>query len=82
MAFENKYGRISVEHEPGNPLGEDEPVFLLRARDTTSISGLIEYRRLCIIHNSPQEHIAALDQVLENFREWQNSNLELVKTPD
>lgn len=44
MAYDAKYGAITVEHEPGNTLGDDEPVFLLRARDVTSGAVLAEWQ--------------------------------------
>ena len=82
MAHDAKYGRVTVEHEPGNPLGDDEPVFLLRARDATAVSVLYAYAAICAKANSPTEHVDAVEDLAETFREWQTNHIDLVKTPD
>lgn len=82
MATDAKYGRITVEREPGNPLGVDEPVFLLRARDVTSGATLAEYRAQSEAYGSPAEHLAALDDVILAFARWQDAHPESVKVPD
>lgn len=82
MAQSDKYGDVIVEREPGNPLGEDEPVFLLRARDATSVPLLEKYLNLIFLKNSPPKHIYAVEDVIQTFREWQRRNPTLVKIPD
>lgn len=82
MPVDAKYGRVTVEREPGNPFGENEPVFLLRARDVTSCGTLTEYRAQCVAYCAPSEHLAALDEVIRAFMRWQDGHPELVKVPD
>jgi hypothetical protein len=82
MAVDAKYGRIEVENEPGNPLGEDEPVFLFRARDATILELLGLYDELCAESGSPPAHTRGIQEAVHRIREWRNAHPELVKVPD
>lgn len=82
MARDAKYGLVLVEKTPGNPLGDDEPVFLLRARDVTSVDVLKEYQRQSVLLSADPTHVRSLDNVISNFKAWQDENPELVKVPD
>lgn len=82
MARDAKYGTITVEHESGNPFGDDEPVFLLRARDVTSGAVLRAYRDQCETYGAPQEHLASIAEVEATFAWWQDEHADLVKVPD
>lgn len=83
MAHDAKYGEVTVENEPGNPLnGTDEPVFLLRARDQAALAGIEAYRADCRRKGSPQEHLDGITEVMERFAIWQHENAGLLKVPD
>lgn len=97
MAVSAKYGRVTVEHEPGEPLGEDEPVFLIRARDVIAVEGILRYRDayeaevLRRQHPDPHEHyVNVLDNEMTRglredagrFEGWQAEHPDLVKVPD
>jgi hypothetical protein len=75
-----KYGRVTVENAPGNPLGEDEPVFLIRGRDAVAIVGILAYGHAA--EAAGVDLATGLSNVIARFEEWQQANPELVKLPD
>lgn len=83
MGYDMKYGEVTVENEPGNRLnGEDEPVFLIRARDRASVATLIDYRNNASQEGAVSEMLEAVDTTIEQFEQWQTENHESVKIPD
>ncbi len=63
MAISGKYGKLDIPK-----IGEDEPVFILRARDVLA-TGMVEiYRVLVASHGSPMA--SALDAEVERFKKW------------
>ena len=71
MALSGKYGKISIPK-----IGDDEPVFILRAQDRLA-EGMIEiYKVITSQHGS---HLGEdLDQEIERFRNWRGRK----KMPD
>lgn len=82
MATDNKYGKISVEKEPGNPFGEDEPVFLLRGRDTATPMTVRNYAQMASRRGASEEFVAAVYARASEIERWQVANPDLVKIPD
>jgi hypothetical protein len=82
MAVDGKYGRVSVEREPGNPLGEDEPVFVLRARDLAAVGTLLLYEEAAFQQGAGEEHLAAVEEARAAFARWRHAHPELMKVPD
>lgn len=82
MAIDRKYGKVTVELTPGNPLGEDEPVVVFRARDQELVSVLEDYYKNCSNSGCTLEHLAGIRETQENVLRWQEAHLELVKMPD
>ena len=71
MAVSGKYGKISIPK-----VGEDEPVFILRAQDRFA-EGMIEiYKVITSFHDSPL--VKELDREVERFRKWKGRR----KMPD
>jgi hypothetical protein len=63
MAISGKYGKIQIPK-----VGEDEPVFILRAQDRLA-QGMVEiYKVIAGFHDSPL--IRDLDKEIERFRKW------------
>ena len=63
MAVSGKYGRMSIPK-----VGEDEPVFILRAQDRLA-EGMIQiYKVIASFHDSPL--VKELDREIERFRKW------------
>jgi len=71
MALSGKYGRLEIPK-----IGEDEPVFILRAQDQLA-QGMVEiYKVLAASHGSALAN--DLDKEIARFRDWQG----LRKMPD
>lgn len=71
MANGIKYGQVTTEKRS---IGEDEPVFILRARDALAGPMLEIYRVLCTLAGSPQEHLNALQDTYDAIASWQAEN--------
>jgi hypothetical protein len=63
MALSGKYGKVSI-----GKLGEDEPVFILRARDKLALPALEMYKALAASHGARVG--ASLQQEIEAFQRW------------
>lgn len=77
MAKDAKYGSIEI---PGVP--DDEPVFVLRAKDVLSYGAIMNYQSMAVSRRCPEEFIGGLDNVLETFAEWADTNADKMKVPD
>lgn len=63
MAISGKYGKVDIPK-----IGEDEPVFILRAQDRLAEGTIQIYKVITSQHGSHLED--GLDQELESFRNW------------
>ena len=70
MAVSGKYGKLEIPK-----IGEDEPVFILRAQDQLA-QGMVEiYKVLVASHGSAAE---GLDNEIARFKNWKGTR----KMPD
>lgn len=70
MPIDNKYGRVTLEH--GN-IGEDEPVFIFRAKDELLPQVLAEYIVLCVEAGAPKEHLELIFEGSMQIMDWQKT---------
>lgn len=77
MATDRKYGKIEI---PGIP--EDEPVFIIRAKDKISLEVIEAYSFHAALESCPEEFVKSIDAVGLEFEQWQAEHEELVKLPD
>ena len=63
MAISGKYGRVDIAG-----IDEDEPVFILRAKDKLAAPAMEMYRELAKSHLAPV--IAGLDEEIDRFQDW------------
>jgi hypothetical protein len=71
MALSGKYGKIDIPK-----IGDDEPVFILRAQDRLA-QGMVEiYKVIADLHDSPLAD--DLSKEIERFRNWSGQR----KMPD
>ncbi len=63
MAVSGKYGKISIPK-----IGEDEPVFILRAQDQLAEPAIKMYRSLAASHG--RQLANSLDKEIEAFSKW------------
>jgi hypothetical protein len=71
MAISGKYGKISIPH-----IGEDEPVFVLRAQDRIAGDAIEMYRLLASSHNIKFTY--SLQKEIDAFKDWKGNK----KLPD
>ncbi len=71
MALSGKYGETDIPN-----IGEDEPVFVLRARDKLAEHAIEMYRALAASHGAPVAD--TLQKEVDSFRRWSGQK----KIPD
>jgi len=71
MALSGKYGKLNIPR-----IGEEEPVFILRAQDKLAEPAIEMYRLLTASHG--RQIADAVQKEVERFRQWQGSK----KMPD
>jgi len=71
MAISGKYGKLSIPK-----IGEEEPVFILRAQDTLAQGTVEIYKILAASHNSPMAN--DLQKEIDAFKRWRGKR----KMPD
>jgi len=71
MAISEKYGKVTIPN-----IGDDEPVFILRAQDKLAEPTIEMYRTLVASHGSSLAE--DLQKVIDAFRRWSG----LKKIPD
>jgi hypothetical protein len=67
-------GEQLVKTSNGEPVPEDEPVFILRGRDMLAINAIVSYKWACEDCGVPTDRIAALREVEDRFREYRSRN--------
>jgi len=63
MAISGKYGKLSIPK-----IGEEEPVFILRAQDTLAQRTIEIYKILAASHNSPMAN--DLQKEIDASKRW------------
>lgn len=71
-------GRI-VTRATGKPIPDDEPVFVLRAKDRNAVYAIMHYRSLCL--GNP-EHYQAVDSRVGDFLQFAGEHPLRMKYPD
>lgn len=63
------------------PIPDDEPLMLFRARDRLALDLLKVYRRLCIADNCTEYQINGMDARIEAFEKFKREHPERMKQP-
>ena len=71
MAISGKYGKVNIPN-----IGEDEPVFILRAQDKLAEAAILMYQALAASHAAAVAKDVGKEAVL--FRKWEGKK----KLPD
>jgi hypothetical protein len=71
MAISTKFGKVDIPK-----IGDDEPVFILRAQDKLAEAAIGMYRLLAASHGS--QLADSLEREIEAFRKWPGAK----KLPD
>lgn len=78
--YEARDGRI-FNRASGEAIPDDEPVFILRARDTTAVATLLHYYHGHRLAENDQHADAVLQRVLD-FQRFMREHPERMKYPD
>lgn len=78
--YEARGGRI-FNRASGEQIPDDEPVFILRARDTTALATLIHYYTQHINYQN-MDHACAVFGRVKDFQQFQREHPERTKYPD
>jgi hypothetical protein len=74
-------GNRLVKVSSGEPIPEDEPVFIMRGRDHLALEALRYYRQLSVADNCNDYHFGLLDAQIEKFRAFAREHPEMMKQP-
>lgn len=77
MAQAGKYGKPRITGIP-----DDEPVFILRARDALALDTITAYAKACEAVGTDDRHVMGVEASHAQFVAWRDANAELVKLPD
>lgn len=77
MALSHKYGKVLLEN---STIGENEPVFVLRAKDKLLPQVLAHYHLLCLNSGCEDDHLSAIVTRHREIKAWQSAHE--VKLPD
>jgi len=80
LKFEIKDGKI-VNRVSGAEVPEDEPLFLLRARDQLAVLLLNEYLEMAVINGCDATHITAIEITIQRFQDFAHLHPERMKQP-
>ena len=80
MAVDVKYGKVTLENDPG--LEEDEVVVVFRARDKQLLELLDYYHDICHRDGAEKGFLNVTKKEIIAVRRWQQDNVYLVELPD
>ena len=70
-----------ILHPSGAEIPEDEPLFLLRARDNLALSVLKAYMKISKAHKCTGYHITGIKKAMDLFGEFKRTHPERMKQP-
>ena len=79
MGYDRKYGRVTFER---GTIGDDEPVFVVRACDAAAPAALRAYAHVAAQHGGNEEMVRRVLERAEQVARWQAEHPELVHPPD
>ena len=80
MAIDRKYGKVRTDIV--DAFADDEPVFIIRAKDSSSISALLAYAEKAYNQGASATFIDDVMSSVKRFSKWQDEHRDEIKTPD
>lgn len=71
-----------INRQSGNPIPDDEPIFILRGRDMTAVDMLMFYLSRVKTEGCPTEHLHAVQKRIDQFQVFATKNPDRMKKPD
>jgi hypothetical protein len=84
MSGDGKYearGNQIVKRTTGEPIPDDEPVFILRARDKHAVATLVSYLGHCQRGPTTEYHLQGIDKAVAAFEAFRRNNPDQMKVP-
>jgi hypothetical protein len=78
--YEARDGQI-VKRSTGEPIPEDEPIFILRARDRLAYERLLEYQKAALLDGCTQYHLDGVAEAIEWFQKFRTMHPDRMKQP-
>ena len=79
MPVDGKFGHVTLEKEPGTPIPDDMPCFVLFARDNAALPTVQTYLFYAEHFGCPPEGLKLIKEALKEFTKWRASNRHLLK---
>jgi len=70
-----------IKTSNGDPIPEDEPLMLFRARDRNALAVLYEYRRLCVLDGCNDFQMDGIHNRILAFEKFRDTQSERMKQP-
>ncbi len=78
MGYDRKYGKVTIER---GTIGEDEPVFVIRAADVSAPAAIRAYAFEAQRHGADASLTTPVFERAEQVRAWQRQHPDLVRVP-
>lgn len=78
--YEIKNGKLH-NRQSGQQIPDDEPVFILRARDVYAFDAIADYFRH-VVATCPSDHREAVIKRMVQFHDWASNHPSRMKQPD
>src|ERR1700738_1486093 len=62
-----------IIHPSGDIVPEEEPLFLLRARDHLALYALLKYEELSLLDNCTSYHMEGIENAIAKFRQFKKA---------
>jgi hypothetical protein len=74
-------GTCIVNTVSGEAIPADEPIFILRGRDTRALAALVSYKYDCVVTGCNQLHLDGIEQAVRKFKWFKEQSPERMKQP-
>lgn len=90
MKYTTQDTKFCIESDTGTPrlvgqdgpVPDDEPLFILRGRDSLAVETLLEYYELAHDRGSALPHLKAITDAVDRFHKFAKDHPERMKIPD
>lgn len=72
---------VIIKTSNSQPIPDDEPLILFRARDILALQMLLSYRALCVFYKCTDYQLDALDLVIADFKKFGMDHPDRMKMP-
>lgn len=77
MADAGKYGKVKIDGVP-----DDEPVFVLRAKDDQALDTIRVYHEISMQNDRPAEFVQNVEKVIDAFETFRHQHAYAMQAPD